>query len=268
MQTTRRLVFLKLGGSLITDKATAHTARREVLTRLAREISAALQKDPDLSLVLGHGSGSFGHFAAQKYGTYTGVHTSLEWRGFAEVWKEARALNEIVMDALVQAGLPVMAFPASAIAITSKRAVLRCETETLQKALQHDLIPVIQGDVVFDTILGGTILSTEDQFFHLAPRLEPQRILLAGVEPGVWSDYPACKQLFDRIHLNDYTKIAPALGASAGVDVTGGMTQKVSRMLDVIRANPRLEIRIFSGVESNSIERALLGAESGTLLSA
>lgn len=268
MQPTDRLVFLKLGGSLITDKNAAHTAHRDVLARLAAEIASALQKDPGLHLVLGHGSGSFGHFAAQKYGTYAGVHSESEWRGFAEVWKEARALNEIVMDTFVQAGLPVMAFPASAIVVTSKRAVLRCETETLQKALQHHLIPVVQGDVVFDTILGGTILSTEDQFFHLAVRLEPQRILLAGVEPGVWSDYPACTTLFDRIRLNDYTKIASALGASAGVDVTGGMAQKVSRMLDVIRATPRLEIRIFSGVESNSIERALLGAESGTLLSA
>ncbi len=268
MQTTGQLVFLKLGGSLITDKAAAHTAHREVLARLVGEISTALQKDPALRLVLGHGSGSFGHYAAQKYGTYNGVRTPQEWQGFAEVWKEARRLNEIVMDALVQAGLPVMAFPASAIVMTSKRTVLRCETETLQKALEHGLIPVIQGDVVFDTILGGTILSTEDQFFHLAARLEPGRILLAGVEPGVWADYPACTKFLERIRLDDYTKIAPLLGASAGVDVTGGMAQKVSRMLDVIRANPRLEIRIFSGLEPNSIERALLGAESGTLLSA
>lgn len=263
-----KLVFLKLGGSLITDKASAHSAHPEILARLADEIAAALHKDPELRLVLGHGSGSFGHFAAKKFGTYDGVHTPLEWRGFAEVWKEARALNELVMDALVKVGLPVMAFPASATTVTSRRAVLRCEIETLQKALGHGLIPVIQGDVVFDTILGGSILSTEDQFFYLAARLEPQRILLAGIEAGVWSDFPTCTQLFDVIHLSDYTNIKAKLSASAAVDVTGGMAHKVERMLDVIRANPTLEIRIFSGVEPQAVERTLLGAGSGTLLTA
>jgi isopentenyl phosphate kinase len=268
MNQTGGLTFLKLGGSLITDKHAARSAQRAVIARLAGEIAAALHKDPDLRLVLGHGSGSFGHFSAQQYGTFEGVHTASEWRGFAEVWKDARELNEIVIDALVQAGLPVVAFPASAIVTTAKRAVLHWEMETLQKALSHSLIPVIQGDVVFDTVLGGTILSTEDQFFYMATHLEPQRILLAGIEPGVWADYPDCTKLIECIHLDDYANIEPKLGSSSGVDVTGGMAQKVARMLDAIRANPKMEIRIFSGVESDSVTQTLLGAQTGTLLSA
>lgn len=265
---TGELTFLKLGGSLITDKHTARTARHEILARLAGEIAAAMREKSELHLVLGHGSGSFGHFAAQKFGTFDGVHTPLEWRGFAEVWKDARELNEIVIDALVHSGLPVIALPASAIVTTARRAVLHWETETLQRALSHGLIPVIQGDVVFDSILGGTILSTEDQFLYLATRLEPQRILLAGVEPGVWADFPACTKLLERIRLDDYTKIEAGVGLSDSVDVTGGMAQKVGRMLDVIRAIPELEIRIFSGVEPDSVRAALLGAQPGTLLSA
>lgn len=265
---TGGLTFLKLGGSLITDKLTARTAQRDVLARLAEEIAAATRKDPNLRLVLGHGSGSFGHFSAKKYGTYDGVRNPLAWQGFAEVWKDARELNEIVLKALEWAGLPVMAFPASAIVTTANRRVLHWETETLQKALSHALIPVVQGDVVFDTILGGTILSTEDQFEYLASRLEPRRILLAGIEPCVWADFPACTRPLERIRLDDYANIRAALDSSAGVDVTGGMAQKVDRMLDIIRANPRLEIRIFSGVNPGSLEMALLGAETGTLLSA
>jgi isopentenyl phosphate kinase len=266
--TDQDLLFLKLGGSLITDKLTARTLRQDVLTRLAGEITAALMKSPDLRLLVGHGSGSFGHFAAKQYGTYDGVRRPDEWLGFARVWKDARELNQLVLDALALAGLPVMAFPASAIVTTARRSVLRWETETIQKALAHNLIPVIQGDVVFDSILGGTILSTEDQFFHLAARLKPRRILLAGIEPGVWEDFPACTRLLDHIRLDDYANIADSLGASAGVDVTGGMVHKVTRMLDVIRENPGLDIRIFSGEKPGNLEQALLGAELGTLLSA
>ena len=39
-------VFLKLGGSLITDKTRPHTPRLEVLRRLAGEVAAARQRFP------------------------------------------------------------------------------------------------------------------------------------------------------------------------------------------------------------------------------
>ena len=52
-----RLTFLKLGGSLITDKTHPRTPRPESLARLASEIAAALGEDPALALILGHGSG-------------------------------------------------------------------------------------------------------------------------------------------------------------------------------------------------------------------
>ena len=70
--------FLKLGGSLITDKDTAHTPRIDVIDRIAGEIKKYLVEHPQDSLLLGHGSGSFGHVPAAKYGTREGV----EFRGW------------------------------------------------------------------------------------------------------------------------------------------------------------------------------------------
>jgi len=43
-----QLVFLKLGGSLITDKHTARSPRREVINRIAREIASSLHQNPRL----------------------------------------------------------------------------------------------------------------------------------------------------------------------------------------------------------------------------
>ena len=97
------LVFLKLGGSLITDKAGELTARPRVIRRLAREVRTALNKRPDLKLVLGHGSGSFGHVVASRYGTRKGVREPEAWQGFTEVAHAAAQLNRIVMAAFVAA---------------------------------------------------------------------------------------------------------------------------------------------------------------------
>jgi isopentenyl phosphate kinase len=69
----RELVLLKLGGSLITDKTRPYTPRLDKLADLATEIAQALRTHPHLLLILGHGSGSFGHTAAKKYGTKDGL---------------------------------------------------------------------------------------------------------------------------------------------------------------------------------------------------
>ena len=58
-------VFLKLGGSLITDKTQKRTPRREVIRRLADEIATERSENSELHLVIGHGSGSFGLIAAK-----------------------------------------------------------------------------------------------------------------------------------------------------------------------------------------------------------
>ena len=89
------LSFLKLGGSLITHKDRPHTARRQILARLATEISLARQQDPELRILIGHGSGSFGHVAGKKYNTRFGVGSPRQWMGFAEVWRQAREVRKL-----------------------------------------------------------------------------------------------------------------------------------------------------------------------------
>jgi isopentenyl phosphate kinase len=258
------LQFLKLGGSLITDKTRPHMPRLDVLRRLASEIARARTENPQLALVVGHGAGSFGHVPASKYGTRDGVHTPEEWNGFAEVWREQQALNRLVLDALAEEGLPVLGLSPLASLTAQDGQVLCWDLWPLSSALQAGLIPLVYGDVIFDTIRGGTILSTEDQFAYLAGKLEPRRILLAGIEPGVWADYPACTKLITEITPVNFVSIARTLGGSAATDVTGGMASKVALSLDLVKTHPGLEVRIFSGEIPGMLTQALAGASVGT----
>ena len=265
---TSRLVFLKLGGSLITDKDRPHTPRLEVLQRLAGEIASALAQDQDLRILLGHGSGSFGHVPASKYLTRLGVRSASQWSGFIEVWREAAELNHIVLQALEQASLPAMAFPPSSMVLARQGAVEKWELEPLLQALEHNLLPVVNGDVVFDAVLGGTILSTEDLFAHLAGILRPASLLLAGNEPGVWADFPTRASLLPEITPQSFTQVEPKVSGSESTDVTGGMVVKVRQMISLVQANPGLRISIFSGEVTGNIRRALLGESLGTLIHA
>jgi isopentenyl phosphate kinase len=256
------MIFLKLGGSLITDKAVPETARIEVLSRLGAEIAAARRADPSLRILVGHGSGSFGHVAAAAFRTHEGASTSKEWRGFAAVWRSANRLNRLVVDALADAGNPVLAFPPSASAVATDGQLDSLALSSIVRALAHGLIPLVNGDVAFDTNRGACILSTESIFTFLAPVLQPSRILLAGAEAGVFSDYPKNTSLVTQVS-QDALRDRKVEGA-AEVDVTGGMAEKVRAALGWSKADPNIDVRIFSGEVGGQLRETLLGAQPGT----
>ena len=264
----KNLTLLKLGGSLITDKSRPHTIREETIVRIAQEIVLARQAAPDLTLIIGHGSGSFGHVPAQQFNTRNGVYSKNGWEGFAKVWHEARALNQIIVDILVSAGLPIIAFPPSATTISIAGNIIEWNTTPLQMALSHQLIPLINGDVIFDQQLGGTILSTEELFIFLAKNLQAERIIITGIEEGVWEDYPTRTELIEKITPSGFQKIKHILGKSSSTDVTGGMEKKVESLLSLIITSPGIKAQICSGNEPGTLEQALLGKFTGTLICA
>jgi len=247
---------------------------------LALQIATALQTHPSLRLVLGHGAGSFGHVPASEYRTRDGlppkstplIHRERDeteddyWKGFAEVWYQASSLNRFVMKALHNAGVQAIALAPSSSVIASDGQVSFWETTPIRMALVSGIVPVIFGDTVFDEVRGGTILSTEDLFMNLAKALNPERILLAGLEAAVWADFPARTRIVEKITPKLFSEIKDGIGKSAAADVTGGMESKVRQMVDLVEANPDMTIQIFSGTEPGNVVRALTGETLGTLI--
>jgi len=123
---------------------------------------------------------------------------------------------------------------------------------------------LVYGDVVYDVSLGGTILSTEEAFVHLASHLRPNRVLMAGLEPGVCSDLPDCKNIIPEITPTNVQQIAPWLTGSSAVDVTGGMAEKVKLMLSIVSQNHSTDAFIFSGETQGLVENTLKGEQAGT----
>jgi isopentenyl phosphate kinase len=280
----KELVFLKLGGSLITDKTQPYTPLLDVMDDLALQIKTALQTHPNLRLVLGHGAGSFGHVPASEYKTRDGLplppratplaHRERDkneesyWKGFAEVWYQASSLNRFMMKALHNAGLHTISLPPSASVIASNSQVSYWDMTPIRMALAAGIVPVIFGDTLFDEVRGGTILSTEDLFMHLTRALHPERILMAGLEAAVWEDFPERTKKIETITPKTFHEIKEGVGKSAAADVTGGMESKVKQMLELVDGDPDLKIQIFSGAEPGNIVRALTGETLGTVIEA
>lgn len=259
------LLFLKLGGSLLTDKRGEEALRPGVLSRLAQEIRYALDAHPDRRLLIGHGSGSFGHVAAAPYNTRGGVETVREWRGFAEVSAAAARLNRLVVDALLADDVPAITFQPSASAICLNGQIISLATRPVRAALKAAIIPVVYGDVAMDVVRGGTIISTEEILTYLAGDVHPAWLLLAGDTDGVYDQQGKVIPLLTRAN---FAKFEAALGGSGGTDVTGGMVAKVRAMLSLVSNRPDLRVRIFSGLEEGRVQQALGEPEaaSGTVI--
>jgi isopentenyl phosphate kinase len=263
------LVFLKLGGSLITDKRRFETPRPAVITRVAKEIATALKARPDLQLVLGHGSGSFGHFAADRYRVHEG--NLRDWRGYAETGAAAQRLNRLVTDALLAEGVRAVSLQPSASALCSAGELVELAVDPVATLLAHGAVPLLYGDVALDRVKGSAIISTEQILGFLAQSLRPQRIIMVGEVAGVYSGDPqrdSIVRLIPEINSENYAQVQKALSASFGVDVTGGMLSKVQMLYQLVQDQPNLVVRIISGQRAGLVERVLQdpALAEGTLL--
>jgi isopentenyl phosphate kinase len=265
------LSFIKFGGSVITDKTGQEAPDLPTIGRLAAEVSAARDRDHDLRLIIGHGSGSYGHTYARRYGVHTGIAPGADWIGYALTAAAALRLNRIVVDELLAAGVPALALQPSATLLSQAGRLAEWNTGAIERALAHGLTPVVHGDVSFDTVQGSAIISTEQLLEWLAqtPALRPSSVILVG-ESGVYTADPRVDPRAMRIPRIDATNIAEVLrraGASHGVDVTGGMRAKVELMWRLVTAAPGLSVRLI-GTAPGLLERALLGEASaeGTLI--
>ncbi len=265
------LVFVKWGGSVITDKQQTATPRLEVIRSLAMQTRAALDACPDLNLVLGHGSGSFGHVVGHRYQVHRGMADDGPWHGYAQTGTAAARLNRIVADGCEQAGLAVLTLQPSAMARCRAGALIEMNTWPLSEALRHRLMPLVYGDVAFDDLQGCTIISTETIFAFLARTLRPQRIILVGQVDGVYERDPlqdALARPIARLLPQDWPQIQAQLGGSHGLDVTGGMLTKVRMMMDLVAQGHTGQVRLISGLRQGALQQALLDPAStaGTVI--
>jgi len=268
------LTFVKFGGSVITDKTGQEAPDLPLIRRLAAEVRAALdQAGAHARLIIGHGSGSFGHTYAQRYGIHRGLAPDADWIGFARTAAAALRLNRIVVDELLAANVPAISFQPSSTLVSRGGQLASWDITAVARALDHRLTPVVHGDVAFDETQGTAIISTEQLLEALArtPALRPARIVLVGAA-GVYTSDPRANPQAERIPLIAASNIAAVLqgaGASHGADVTGGMRSKVELSWRLATTYPGLTVQLI-GAAPGLLTRALLGqaAGEGTIITA
>jgi isopentenyl phosphate kinase len=224
----RPIVLLKLGGSLITDKRRPGVARPAAIRRLAREIAAA-SRGRGARLLVGHGSGSFGHDAAARGGLTPGTDARRRLDAVAATQRRAGELHRLVIEALADAGARPFSFAPSSFLEASDGRVARAFLEPIFTAVDGGFLPVVYGDIIVDRSRGALVVSTEALFLILARaaarrRLPIARAIWLGETDGV------CNGDGGRItRLQAFEAVAASrrVSGASGVDVTGGMALRL-----------------------------------------
>ena len=257
------VVLVKLGGSLITDKRQRETARTEVIERLARDLAEIDRRE--VRLILGHGSGSFGHVAAARHGIHQGVETTEQLLGVTETQDRAATLHRLVMGALWKNGVAAFSLAPSSFLVSAGGAPADLWIESLLNALQIGLLPLVYGDVVMDRELGASIASTETVLLTLAERLKSRGVVVRrsiwlGETDGIYDDQGAT---IGELGAESISDVVEELEGAAGTDVTGGMRHRLETAASLAALG--VESCIANGLEPGVLGRILEdGAFKGT----
>lgn len=239
------LILIKLGGSVLTDKAGREAVRPAVLRRLCAELAAGMPQ----GVVVGHGSGSFGHRAAIEHECPDGVFTESQASAAAATREAALRLHGLVLEALEGAGVRARSVP-PAEWCHWRAGELQADPEPVRRALAAGTVPLVMGDVIPRFEGGSRIASTESVLLAVAEHLVVERAIWVGETDGI---------------LDREGRTLPTLTANnqlhfeipAGADVTGGMARRWEAVRSLAACG--VESLLVNGLREGQLATALAG---------
>ena len=254
------VILIKFGGSIITDKNVPYKARPDVIRRLAQE----LKKIKDVSIVLSHGVGSFAHTSAKEFGGKKGYKS--KW-GIAKVARDAMEINRIVMDILIEEGLPAVSLRPMSMIMASAGKLTKNLFEIVEEILSQGLMPVVYGDVIWDKKWKSTIYSGETTLNEIGIYLSKKgfkvdKIIQVGETNGVYDNKG---KTIPSINKRSWKNIEQYVFSSKRADVTGAMKHKIENALSI--SSKGIKTWIANGIVQNEFYRALQGKSiHGTII--
>ena len=255
----KKLIILKLGGSVITVKDNPFTPNHSNLERLANEIQNGVQKQNQLVII--HGAGSFGHIIVQKSGIDKGIKHPKQLNDFAVTQRIQNEWNAIVTKQLQDVNLPAIPCQVSSHVILKQGRIDTINLTAIEGMIKIGLIPVLYGVPAYDIVDGCRILSGDQIASYIAKELQAEKIIHGTNVDGVLSGNPKNlnSKLIREITLENIDEVMINLKKHSKDDVTGQMYGKIFELMGLAKLGIKSEI--INANKAKNIENALLGTE-------
>ena len=243
------MILIKLGGSIITNKEKPLSARRKTIDNMLKQIRKI--KEPKIIV---HGGGSYGHYWSVKYDMHT-KPAKYDLRGVSIVKNSMIELNKIILDAAVKNRLNPYSLPPTDF-MSGNRSI-KSKILTINDIAKSDLTPITYGDALWYGQKKSYILSGDVIMTALAKVLKPRLSIFALNVDGVYSNMKSKKLI------HDFKKEKPSISTNK-MDVTGGMTRKITEAVKMSRSG--VKVFFANGNKPQRITDAVSGKKfEGTL---
>lgn len=242
------MILIKLGGSVLTNKDREYCFRTDVVERLIREIKKSSAEE----YIIVHGGGSFGHPGAEKY-DLNKENTEKPAEGMSKVQLDMRRMNNHILEMMLDEDIWGVSIPGGLVTIFEDGELYELDHEIFQRYLSLGTVPVSFGDVAIDKDRRVTICSGDDIMLGLSS-LADKAIFVSDVD-GIYKD----KNLKDEF-TEDMLPLEPEdlPEQEEAIDVTGGMNQKVKKMVEIAK---KTETYLINGDEKDRLRKILNGVE-------
>ena len=243
------LALIKLGGSVATFKERPLAANIEAIEGVSRALARL-----EIPIIIVHGGGSFGHYWSVKYDMHT-KPANYDVHGVSIVHESMIALNQIIVNSMIRAGLNPYGISPSALTTGHKPIVAKIKQ--IYAMAQSKLIPVTFGDIVYVEGAKYSILSGDALMTILARVLQPLRIIFATNVDGIYKNSKSMEVVHQIQAVNKRKSIE--FFETSGIDATGGMQRKVTEAFKI--ASNGMDVLMINGL----IPERIVEAAQGTL---
>jgi isopentenyl phosphate kinase len=248
------MILIKLGGSVITDKREYKRFKKDVVSRLCKEI-----KDSGKDVIIVHGAGSFGHVIAKKYELQKGRIRDDQTIGVAEVSADTRELNNLVVSELNDAGMPSVSVPTGSCFLMDDNKLIMNDAEVLRRFIGLGISPVMMGDVLVDRKNGFGICSGDEIMKRLSVIFAPEKVIFVSDVDGLYDRDPKVTKDAKLIKCVNESVLNSVPAETTVDDVTGGVHAKMKTMLEM--CSDGRECILVNGTVKGRLGSLLLGEE-------
>lgn len=217
---------LKIGGSLITKKSGYREPDAGNMAAIASAVAAVWKKGAR-DFVVVHGAGSFGHPLVLKHGIKDGVQSAQQKLGYADTHAACSELSLLLVKALIEAGAPAISIPPAVVLTQKGGRISSFDMKMVDGYLRSGYLPVLYGDVVPDSALGGSVCSGDQIVSYLGRQAD--FVVLATNVDGVLD---GGGRLIPEITGANFAEVSRHLRHEPG-DVTGAMAGKIKELLSM-----------------------------------
>jgi isopentenyl phosphate kinase len=242
----QKLALIKLGGSVVTFKDRPLAANAGAIDDISRVLAQL-----EMPAIIVHGGGSFGHYWSVKYDMHTRPD-SYDAHGVSVVHESMIALNQIIVNSMIRAGLNPYGMPPSVF--TAGHRPVTAKIKQVYAMARSKLVPVTFGDIVHVQGAKYSILSGDALMTILAKALRPSRVVFATNVDGIYKDM-ASRELVREVRVAGRKSIE--FSKAAGADVTGGMQRKVTEAFKI--ASYGMDVLMVNGLVPERIAEAIGG---------